>query len=558
MLMNLSQIKQHFADIKENPKYHLLLIDMKDKYEQIGTDIPALTFNDYKRVYEDGDRKTYEAAYFRRREQLNINAVMCLIYPDNSLYSQRLQSIIWEVCNEYYWGLPYHVEFDKNESSFIDLFAAETACALAEIQWLLKDRLYPHINSRITAELDRRVFDSFEHRDFWWFDAVHNWSAVCGGNVAVAMMRARPELYRKLKPRFDRIMNSFLSGYDEDGMCKEGVDYWYYGFGSFLFYADMLHEFSDGRYNYFDDCKVREIAGFKNKVMLGNTCCVSFSDSYVRTFDDLAMHVLLHRRYPEIKSTILPEKAYIRHRTWLYYFRMFIYYDSINTVPHDNEMNEEVLYTTGSDQYIKRSKKYSFAVKAGNNDEPHNHNDIASFIIAYNDNQILADIGVGLYTRQYFDNNTRYSIFCNSSYGHSVPIVCGKPQSAGKQFKGSLTVYDNKVKVDYAKAYDLPDLTRMQRFFELGDNSVVLHDEFDIREVRERFVSFYKFNLLKPGLIDVNGVMLTYNHDIWDCKFKEEKHVDNNIDKSTVYICDFTTKQNCDNEGYFNLNILFS
>jgi len=468
VLFNLDEIKVHFTKLKFDDEYKNLMKKLQDKYDEIKhIEIPSLTFDDYKRVYEDGDRKSYENPYFLRREIMNVNAVLALIYPENQEYINKLQSVIWEICNEYYWGLPYHVEFDKNESAFIDLFAAETGCALAEIQWLLSDRFYPHINARITAELDRRIFKSFATRDFWWFDAVHNWASVCGGNVAVAMMRAKPELFTEMKPKFDKIMNSFLSGYDDDGMCKEGIGYWFYGFGSFLIYADMLQKISGGKYNYFEDAKVKEIALFGNKAYLGDTCCVSFSDGDMNSETDLAMYQLMHRIYPDKISPVSIEKAFIRYDRWIYFFRTFVYYKNYQLGEKTEKIKEGTVYKEGGEQYVRKNGYYSFAVKAGNNGEPHNHNDIGSFIVEKDDTQILCDLGAGLYTRQYFDNETRYSIFCNSSYGHSVPIVCGKPQGTGKEYYGKLTAKNDVVTIDMSKAYD--NVSKLLRTFKISE-----------------------------------------------------------------------------------------
>ncbi|MBQ8301791.1 MAG: heparinase II/III family protein, partial [Clostridia bacterium] len=73
------------------------------------------------------------------------------------------------------------------------------------------------------------------------------------------------------------------------------------------------------------------------------------------------------------------------------------------------------------------------SLKGGNNGEPHNHNDIGSFSILKNGEMILCDIGSGEYTKEYFSDK-RYEILCDSSFGHSVPIINGYGQSSGSEF----------------------------------------------------------------------------------------------------------------------------
>ena len=70
------------------------------------------------------------------------------------------------------------------------------------------------------------------------------------------------------------------------------------------------------------------------------------------------------------------------------------------------------------------------AVKGGTNQEPHNHNDVGSFFYVLGSDMLLEDLGAGEYTADYFGEK-RYHIFCNSSFSHNVPILCGMGQYAG-------------------------------------------------------------------------------------------------------------------------------
>ncbi|MBQ3913501.1 MAG: heparinase II/III family protein, partial [Lachnospiraceae bacterium] len=75
-----------------------------------------------------------------------------------------------------------------------------------------------------------------------------------------------------------------------------------------------------------------------------------------------------------------------------------------------------------------------FAVKGGHNAEPHNHNDIGSFIYVLGDRPLLTDLGAGEYTAQYFKDETRYGYIVCSSLGHNVPVINGHGQQAGREF----------------------------------------------------------------------------------------------------------------------------
>ena len=82
-----------------------------------------------------------------------------------------------------------------------------------------------------------------------------------------------------------------------------------------------------------------------------------------------------------------------------------------------------------------------FAAKGGNNDENHNHNDIGHFLCVFHGEMLLTDLGAGEYTKDYFGDG-RYDILCNRSMGHSVPLVNGREQCAGREYRADRFVWD--------------------------------------------------------------------------------------------------------------------
>ena len=58
-------------------------------------------------------------------------------------------------------------------------------------------------------------------------------------------------------------METFLSGYGDDGCCPEGYGYWNYGFGYFVYWAEMLREYTGGAIDLLHSTdKIRRIAEF--------------------------------------------------------------------------------------------------------------------------------------------------------------------------------------------------------------------------------------------------------------------------------------------------------
>lgn len=203
--------------------------------------------------------------------------------------------------------------------------------------------------------------------------------------------------------------------------------------------------------------------------------------------------------------------------------------------------------------YIRKTPAYSFVIKGGHNDEPHNHNDVGSFIIAKGDKQILADIGCGEYTKQYFRPETRYTILCNSSLGHGVPIINGKEQGTGAEFCGEISVSGNEVTVDMKNAYCEPTLKKLERKAELSETRIKITDTCEFEGKGEcifRFVSFIKPEITESGL-KIDESIIGFDTKSAKVSITEETHTTHveNID-IPVYLIDFTTSS-----GSIELNI---
>jgi hypothetical protein len=164
--------------------------------------------------------------------------------------------------------------------------------------------------------------------------------------------------------------------------------------------------------------------------------------------------------------------------------------------------------------------------KAGNNAEPHNHNDIGSFIFAKNGHQAIIDIGAGRYTRQYFHSDTRYTIIENSSRSHSVPIIGGEYQAATPKAKATDVKYENGIfSMNIASAYLNSGIERIDRMFELAEDSVKLTDSYKYEgnhAVVERLVSYFEPQIIRHGKILLGDTTVRYDPSICTCRVSSE------------------------------------
>ncbi len=509
-------------------------------------EISQMTYSDFKLFWTTGDRSIYESKYFFRRHVMDCSALLALIYPEEEKYLIKLMDVIYAVCDEYTWCLPAHQgKLEPNNNTKIDLFASETAFALAEIYIMLGDRLEPLIKNRILAETERRIvipFTSVCPYDFWETGNT-NWTAVCMGSVACMFMLIYPDMVESLKPRFDNAMECFLSGFKDDGICLEGCSYWHYGFGFFTVYADMIRKFTDGNTDYFKRDKVKNISTFIQKMFLSGNASVSFADGSRSLFYQLGLIHYLKNEYPD--DIVVYDKKYSYNYDhcgrFCLHLRSALWFNEIyfNNPAPDNICSE--YYAPDSQWLIKRTESYGFAAKGGNNAEPHNHNDVGSFIFAKNGRQALADLGAGTYTRQYFSGE-RYSILECSSRGHSVPIIDGSYQFSSPGAAAGNVEYSNGIfTMDISKAYRCERLKGLTRKFTLTDDSVKLNDTFDCdgdREITERLVTLIKPEIGKDGVVHIGDVTVEYDAEKYGCAINDEPASNG----EPCYFIDFTLK----------------
>lgn len=508
--------KKLCTEVAANEFYSDMLRDIKEVYQKLCCKpIKVLSYSYWKIFYESGSRAEYEGMYFSRRGELCCCAILYLIYNDKK-YLDRLEDVIWAVCDEYSWALPAHLKEEDSveyQQIYIDIFAAETAQTLSEIYNLLVDELSVLIKRRIKKEMNRRIFDSFESQRFFWDSITNNWAPVCAGCVGMAYMYMAPERFKVSENRILGIMNNYLSGYGDDGICSEGLSYWNYGFGYYVYFADMLYEFTNGKTDILKYDKIKNIACFQQNVFIRKNITASFSDSAMTEKYSPALTCYLAKRFNEV---VIPKAEYAKLPSEDTCFRFatiirgFAWTEPINTKA--SQPHETMNYFKSYNWYINRRERYSFALKGGNNAESHNHNDLGSFIIADDSGQLLADIGGGEYTKDYFDDAKRYNYLCNASFGHSVPIIDGGGQLTGKECSAFITAYDkNSVELEIKNAYKTQTVIKRKFYFDKA--CVKIDDEYSFadrerHDIQERFISIIKPEIINKS-VKIGGSIIT-------------------------------------------------
>lgn len=487
--------------------------------------VPPLSFADFQTFHSSGTRKEFEKPYFERRGRL-LALALTMALDDTDALKQPLENLIWEICNEYAWAVPAHLPDTIEKvltarvppNRYVDLFAAETAHALAEVLYLVGNRLNDWVTHRVKQEIEQRVFqpvfESAHH--FIWTSMTNNWSAVCSGAVGMAALLLIDDRERLagMQDRVVSAMDSFLAGYGDDGCCSEGLAYWRYGFGYFVYWAEMLYEFTSGTIDLLKQDKIRRIAEFPAAVALSDSSCVNYSDCRptFRPATGLISRLCSRLGIAPPKMTCVPSFHEDHCYRWPFMFRNMLW-----TEPEwlHAPGAEGIFYFASTDWLVVKRETskglLAFSAKGGHNNEPHNHNDLGNFILHTEGDTLLADLGMGVYTREYFGKE-RYNHLNTSSAGHSVPIINGEQQAAGEAYRAIVTRNDMdngtvRFELDLTLAYR-PEarLHSFHRSFEwksCRDEAIAeltLTDQFVFNEaavetersVTEYFISFHK------------------------------------------------------------------
>ncbi len=566
--------------IKDNPLLSKSLSAL-DRCRDFYRDQPlySIPFSIFKRYEADGDRTEYEYSekgYFRHRGHLETWVIAAWLYQEKKDITM-LEDTIWAICDEYTWALPAHMSGKQGlyaclqeDRYTIDLFAAETGDTISEALLMLEDKLDPILVKRARRELEKRIFSRYQTGlgtgDFWWEKSTNNWSAVCAGSVGMAAMCGIDDNERLADIIFNLLssMRYFMSGFAADGSCLEGTGYWSYGFGYFASFADMLYRRTGGEIDLFNDESVHKVALFPQKTFFYGSRTVSFSDAGSYGGISLGMTYMLMQRYQDVK---IPATANISYGPGIDGCHRFAltFHDYLWTPEKlPEESTDFEIYPLPAAQWFIGSGKdrFGFAAKAGNNNEPHNHNDVGNFITYKDGEEFFCDLGSGEYSKQYFDNRTRYTFPHCGSQGHSVPIINGNGyQKAGHEFAASdVTVNENGISMDMAPAYGIDTVKSLRRSFTFDKyNAVVkIKDEFDFSEkpssLVERFITKLKPEITDGEIIlktQKNSMSLYYDKTLFDAAFEPCVQPDHGGNPFTFYYIDLTAKEpgyKCDYE----------
>jgi hypothetical protein len=441
---------------------------------------PDDLFLEYSR---DGNRTHWQNVANQRRGRI-AKFVLAEAMENRGRFLPALEKTIAALCAEKTWVMPAHdgnlLNF-RGRQTVPDLGATSLAAELAEADYVLGDKLSPATRRLLRGNVERRVLNPFRDMitgrqpEAFWVRAPMNWNAVCVGNTVFAALALLPSRADRAfyAAAGERCIRYYLSGFTPDGYCAEGLGYWNYGFGHFILLTEALRQATGGRIDLFRDesavapalfCRRSEVLpgiyptiadcapGTQPSASLTAYVCQRFGLAPAEANWDRAPHDLcsglLFAALPEPLPVARPLKSFAADplRSYFPYGGVLISRAAAAVRP-----------------------PFAAVLKGGNNDEPHNHNDVGSFSVIVGTNMVICDPGGEVYTRRTFSAH-RYDSEVLNSFGHAVPVVAGQLQRTGANARGVILATNfspaqDRITFDFRSAYAVPQLEKLERTF---------------------------------------------------------------------------------------------
>jgi hypothetical protein len=426
---------------------------------------------DYLEFVRSGDRNIMQDPLNARINALK-NLVLAELAEGKGRFLDQIINGIWALSEQTTWSMSATLYLQEAgyglpdvEEPVIDLIVGEIASLFSWTHHFLKeafDRVDPLIAKRIEYEIRHRVLDVYDARDdFWWMGfgggQVNNWNVWVNHNMLTTILLMEKDPGRRVRNIYKtmRSVDRFINHYKPDGGCDEGPSYWGHAGGALFEYLEMLHVVTNGEIDIFDREIIRNIGRYIYLAEITYPYVINFADASARSGGRPGV---IYRYGKSIQDPVmqaygafLAEKANWKENipggnleaTLVNLFQL----QEINTAEAREPMIRDFflpdLQICGARDTEGSSEGFFFAAKGGHNQESHNHNDVGNFILYYNGQPAIIDVGVGTYTRQTFSED-RWKIWTMQSQYHNTPTINGKQQSPGEEYRAENVAFEKR------------------------------------------------------------------------------------------------------------------
>ena len=467
--------------LARQPELQKLVVEAEKKSAQPLPEQPDALYLDYSKT---GNRDRWQSVANERRGRIHLFAEAEGL-ENQGRFLKPLEETIAAVCAEKTWVMPAHDPKLKNfhgETVEIDLGAAMLGFDLATADWLLGEKLSPATRRLIRENLERRIFTPYraavrgERPEFWWMRGQNNWNAVCAAGVTGAALTMLPSADDRawfIAVAEKNVRYYLAGGFAPDGYCVEGLGYWNYGFGHYCELAEIIREATGGQLDLLELPPARQPALFGLRAEILNGVYPAIADCHP---DEKPASPLMW---------YLGKRLGLDASRWSRVIRGGMLYDfaCMEFLPTnapvlagaqpDADLDLRSWFPIGGVLICRPGaavkNPLAVCIKGGHNGVSHGHNDLGSFSVVAGTNMLICDPGGEVYTARTFSSH-RYESKLLNSFGHAVPVVAGKLQSAETSARAvvvaaNFTAAADTVTFNLRSVYPVKDLEKLERTF---------------------------------------------------------------------------------------------
>ncbi len=496
---------QPFALIRERDAWNELPPQLLEALHEQGNaffnyEYPHILATDFMAFSRTGNRTDFEELYFAKRRALNA-LVLAEGASHNGAYMDDIINGIYSICEEPAWQLPAHNSYIRDTPQLLlpdvtapvlDLFACETGALLAMIYYLMHeelDQISPFITVLISQKIHERIIEPYLHRHFWWMgneeEPMCNWTIWCTQNILLtAFLTPQDASVRdNIMKQACYSIDCFLKDYGEDGCCEEGAQYYRHAGLCLLGALDIMNTVTNDAFSHlYQHDKIKNIASYILNVHISGPYYANFADcspiagrAGVREFlfgkrtrnEDLMLFAASDYAESDENDRLLTSEInlFYRLQNVFTYAEITEHYQKALLTCQKRGLSKPVpqhrdLYYESIGLFLVRDEEWALAVKAGCNDDSHNHNDTGSLIVYRNGNPFLIDVGVESYTKKTFSPD-RYDIWTMQSAYHNLPTFV-RSETSAKHFEPSKKAVHPNHTCGHLSATSMPPLQIMQ------------------------------------------------------------------------------------------------
>ena len=465
-------------------------------------------------------------------------------------YLDAIANGLWAICEESFWGVPAHLYIQKKglglpdpADPIVDLFAAQTAAAVATTVYLLGDRLdtvSPILRQRVGFEAERRIFNPLLTQNFMWmglpgakrrddlpWDAtpagevqpVNNWDAWICWNWLTTVLFLDTNATRRTAGvlKIQRCLDQFINTYPDDGGCEEGCSYWNVAAGAMSDGLELFESATAGRVMIWRDPLLKRMGEYIVDAHIAGGLYLNIGDAHSNVALDSDKVFRYGKHVGSVPMIALAQASMgpeYRPRTLPALFseqKLRAEPPHAESYPANVWLPETALMAVRMQAGSTRGL-YTACI-ASDNGKSHSHNDTGSIWLYLDGEPVLIDLGQEAYQKQSFDAH-RYELFSTQSAFHNLPTFGTTEQGVGSAFRATDLIHrdgsTSSLSFNLAEAYP-PEarLGSLMRRLSLdrAANAVELSDSFQLKGAPQPVT--WTLMTCRPTEITANGLRFT-------------------------------------------------